>query len=699
MVMQTENVECGLACVAMVAAFHGRNDPLRALRERFAVSAKGTTLARLLDIAAHIGLHGRAVRLELEDLSRLQTPAVLHWNLNHYVVLARANRTHAWIHDPARGERKLRIEEVSKSFTGVALELAPASDFVRTPKHAVPGIRSLIGPVRGLGLELARILLLSLALQVLLVIAPFYMQWTIDHALLSADRDLLGLLAVGFLFVLGFQVAISAMRSWVVNHVATSVGLQSQSNVLAHLLRLPLEYFEKRHLGDVVSRMGSVQTIQRTLSTVFVEAVLDGLMAIVTVSIMLAYSPRLACITLGAVALYLGLRLAVFGVMRDATEHQILASARQQTHLMESILGIQSIKLATRELLRRTVWQNLLVDTTNKELHLARLRISFQSANQLIFGAERIAVIWLGSVLALENVFSVGMLIAYLAYKDQFATRVSTLIDRWTELRMLRLHGERIGDIVLEPVEQPESATVLPSRRDGVPAIELRNVSFRYAEGEPWIVNACSLSVAAGESIALVGPSGCGKTTVIKLMLGLLKPITGSVHVNGRDLAHVDRQAYYGMLGTVMQDDQVFAGSVADNISFFDMQADQAGIARAAELAGIDEEIEDMPMGYATYIGDMGSALSGGQKQRLVLARALYRRPEILFLDEATSSLDVEREKAINDNVARLDITKVVVAHRPETIAAADRVLVLAGGAVTREYAPRARHPVMELTP
>ncbi len=685
--IQSEAAECGLATLAMVAESYALCIGLPEMRRRFPLSLKGAKLSHLIHIAQQLGFSTRPLRLDIEHLGQLKLPCILHWDLNHFVVLAKVGKSRVTILDPASGERKLSFEEVSRHFTGVALELTPTAEF--KPQKAAPSIsaRQLTGPVTGLWSALAQILLLSVALQVFVVLAPFFMQWVVDQVLVSADKDLLVVLGLGFGLAVLLQVGIGLLRGWAVLYLSTRLGLQWMGNVFAHLLKLPLDFFEKRHLGDVTSRMASVQAIQKTLTTSFVEAIIDGLMAVVTLALMLVYSWKLALVTLLAVALYLGIRAIAYQPVRDGTEQQLMAGARQQTHLLESLRGMQSLKVAGGESLRRSTYDNLLTDTVNQDVRLARMGLGFNGASQLVFGIERIAVIWIGARLALDNVFSVGMLIAYLAYKDQFATRVSGLIDKWIDFRMLRLHGERLADIVLTP---PEASLMLPEARPPAePRIEAEGLSFRYADGEPWVLKACSFTIEPGESVAIIGASGCGKTTLVKLLLGLLKPTEGTIRIGGQDLHKLGPRNVRAIVGAVMQDDQLFAGSIADNIGFFDPDFDLERVEAAAKLAAVHEDIVAMPMGYHSLIGDMGSSLSGGQKQRVILARALYRQPKLLFLDEATSHLDVMRERQVNEAVKQLALTKVIVAHRPETIASADRVLVLEQGRIVQELRPQ----------
>lgn len=693
--VQAEASECGLASLAMVASAHGMQLDLPELRRRFHLSLKGIRLNQLIEIAQTLGFSTRPLRLEMEQLDQLSLPCILHWDLNHFVVLAKVGKSKATILDPAIGERRLSLGEVSQHFTGVALELTPTAEFKQ--HKAAPSIsaRQLTGPIRGLWSALSQIALLSLALQVFVILAPFYTQWVVDQVLVSADRDLLVVLGLGFGLALLLQVGIGLLRGWSVVSLSSRLGLQWMGNVFAHLLKLPLDFFEKRHLGDVTSRMSSVQTIQHTLTTSFVEAMIDGVMAMVTLVLMLVYSWKLALVTLLAVALYLGIRAIAYRPMRDRTEQQLVAAAKQQTHLLESLRGMQSLKVAGEESVRRSTYENLLNDTVNQDVKLARMSLGFNTASQLVFGLERIAVIWIGARLALDNVFSVGMLVAYLAYKDQFAMRVSGLIDKWIEFRMLRLHGERLADIVLTPPEKQHAQPhALPPAE---PSIEVEGLSFRYADGEPWVVKDCSFTIAPGESVAIIGGSGCGKTTLVKLLLGLLTPSEGTIRIGGHDLHKLGPRTVRAMIGVVMQDDQLFAGSIADNIGFFDTDFDLERIKAAAQLAAVHEDIAAMPMGYHSLIGDMGSSLSGGQKQRIILARALYRQPKLLFLDEATSHLDVTRERLVNEAVKHLQLTKVIVAHRPETIASADRILVMEHGRIVQEVklqqSPEIPHP------
>ena len=683
MILQTEAAECGLACLAMVASRHGLQSDLPTLRQQFSLSLKGVTLVDMVRMADRLQLNARALRVEMEHLPQLDLPCILHWEMNHFVVLAEVRRGVAVLHDPARGVRRLSLAEVSKHFTGVALELVPQADFKPRVERQGIRVRQLLGRVTGLRRSLAQIAVLAVALEGFVLLSPFFLQWVVDGVLVSADRDLLVTLGLGFALLVLIQGATGAARSWAVLHLSCTLNLQWLSNVFAHLMRLPIEWFEKRHAGDVMSRFGAVQHIQQTLTTSFVEAVLDGLLVVVTLAMMWVYSGTLTAIALGAVAAYGLLRWALFRPLREATEEAIVHDAKSASHFLESLRGVQSIKLFNRQADRQARFMNLVVDAMNANIATRKLDLMLGVLHKLLFGLERIAVVWVGALLVLDQRFSVGMLFAFLAYKEQFAQRCGGLIDKWVELKMLKLQGERLADIVLATPESRQDRTARAG--EVVPRLELRGIGFAYSDTEPAVLRGLSLSVDPGESVAIVGPSGCGKTTLLKLMLGIHAPQVGEVRVGGIPLAQLGIETWREMIGAVMQDDQLFAGSIADNIAFFDAAPDRAWVEQCARVAAVHDEVEAMPMGYDTLIGDMGASISGGQKQRILLARALYKRPKILFLDEATSALDVDREREVNQAIRQLDITRVIVAHRPETIASASRVIVLHEGHVSQD--------------
>jgi len=686
--LQTEAAECGIACLAMIASYHGHAVDVPTLRRRFAVSLHGTTLAGLMQLAARLGLATRAVRVDLHELRRLRSPCVLHWGFTHFVVLKRVTRRGITIHDPSRGPRRVPAAEASESFTGVALELWPSARFEpRAPARSI-GLRDVTGRIEGLPGSLTQVLVLAATLEAFALTNPLLLQWVVDHALVAASGELLTLLGLGFGLLVLLEQATAALRACVILHLETTLNVQWHANVFAHLLRLPLPFFEKRHLGDLVSRFRSIDAIQRTVTTAFIEAVVDGGMSLFLLVAMCCYSPRLAAICVAVTALYSGARWLAHGPLRAARDEQIAAAANQDSHFIESMRGVRAIKLYGRTEQRRGAWLALLVEQVNAGVRAARLGVALRATSGLAFGLENVLVVYLGADLVLSGHLSTGMLLALLAYQRQFAARVSTLVDKAAEVRLLSLHGERLADIVLAAPDDLEGAPGRLLQATGAaaaPAISVRGLRYRYAEHEPYVLDGVDLDVARGECVAIVGASGCGKSTLLHSLLGLLTPTAGEIAVDGAPL----RLGGVGghAVASVLQGDTLFAGSIADNISFFDATLDQHRVEACARLAAIHDDIARLPMAYNTLVGFMGTTLSAGQQQRVLLARALYARPSILVLDEATSHLDTQREAVIGVCLARLKMTRIIVAHRPETVAAADRVVRLEAGRIVRAEA------------
>ncbi len=694
-ILQSEIAECGLACLAMIATAHGQSTTLQDLRRRFPAALKGMKLRDLLEVAAGIGFSGRPLKLDMPFLAKLSLPCILHWDMNHFVVLVKVRRDSVTVLDPAVGERRLSLDEVSAHFTGVAVELTPNADFKPAAPPPRVSLAALTGKVLGLRRSLLQILLVALVLELFAIVAPLCNQLIIDDVLTSGDRDLLKVLLVGFGLLLVTQTALGLARSWMLILLTQTLSLQWRGNTFAHLLRLPVGFFERRHLGDITSRFGAVDAIQKTLTTAAIEALLDGLMGIAALVMMLIYAWPLALVVIAAVVLYGLLRWAAYRPLRDAAAERLVVAARESTHFLETLRAMTPLKLFGREQERRAQWQNLIVEVQNRDVRTAKLSMAMSTANTFLFGVENLLVLFLGAGLILDGqqagsvTMTVGMLFAFLSYKGQFTGRVSALINYAVELRMLGLHAERLADIALEPPEPDEVPDHDLAHLSA--SLELRDVSFRYGDREPWILRHVNLTVPAGQSIAITGPSGSGKTTLLKVLLGLLEPEEGEVRYGGMPMRQLGLRNVRRQIGTVMQEDVLLTGSLADNIACFDTQPDLERVQASAMLAQIHEDICRMPMGYQTLVGDLGSGLSGGQKQRLLLARAIYRRPRILALDEATSHLDVARERAVTANLAQLPVTRLMIAHRPDTIAGAERVIVLDGGVVDELPRPKGR--------
>jgi ATP-binding cassette subfamily B protein RaxB len=679
-IRQAEVTECGLAALAMVANFWGHDFDLGSLRRRFGVSSRGVGLKTLMETADALGFSPRPLKVRLDGLRALQLPAILHWDMDHFVVLEKVKGNKAYIVDPAQDGRWHDEESLSKHFTGVALELRPARDFTPDGERRPLRLSGLWSGAVGLKRSIGQAAILSLILQAHVLAAPYLLQLAVDEALPALDADLITVLAIGFgLFAIVNAIAF-LLRSFVLLTSGTALSFGIASNIARRLMRLPVDWFEKRSVGDVLSRFQSVIPIQRLLTESAAAALIDGVLAILTFALMLAYSPLLTLIPLASLIIYGGFRLATLPAERRAENERIAAAGREQSAMIETLRGIVTLRLAGRETVRHAVWQNRLSEALGANFAFERIR-AYQAALAILLGAiEFVAVTWLAVTISIGGGFTVGMIFAFLAYRLQFAIATKSLIDKATEFRMLGLHLDRLSDIALTEEDRGFAEPVV--HHDGFRGeVELRDVTFAYGIHDPQVLKGVSLHIMPGEHVAITGPSGGGKTTLTKILLGLLDPQSGEILIDGIPLPRYGRRAYRENVAAVLQDDVLFAGTIADNIAGFE-PIDEARMAHAMKAAAIEEDVAAMPMRQLTLVGDMGSTLSGGQKQRILLARALYRRPRLLVMDEGTAHLDAEHERRVNEAISALGITRIVVAHRRETLAAAERVIVLEAGRI-----------------
>lgn len=681
--LQSEAAECALACLAMVAAHYGHKVNIGGLRRRFPVSMKGATLAQLVEIASELDFAPRALRLEIDEIGELQLPAILHWDLNHFVVLESIGKDSVSVLDPAVGRRKIGIRKLSDHFTGVALELTPAADFEPIDERVKIRLSDLWSKLVNFKSALMQVLGLSILLQLTALALPFFMQLTVDEAIGQADSNLLVLLALGFGIVYVINLLIAALRSWVVLTLGQSISFQLTGNIVRHMLRLPTRYFESRHIGDLMSRFRSAQPVQELLTQGFVNAIIDAFLAITTLVVIAIISIPLTIVVVVTLLIYLAIRLAMYPAIRHLTEEEIIADAKEDTYLMETMRSIRAIKLHLNEPLRENSWRNRYAEVISANYRLSRYEILGELAQGVISSLQYILIVLIGAAAVIANEMTLGVLLAFLVYRTSFVDSVNSLIEQAEDWRLLSVHLERLSDIIAEKKEELPRGKPRLKTSPG-PGIEIDKVSFRYGSDQNVVLDDLSFSIPPGSMVSIVGPSGAGKSTLLRIMLGLAQPDSGEVRVDDKPLTTGEISTWRGRVAAVMQDDQLLSGSITDNITFFQDQPNMDWVERAAKYAEIHETIVAMPMGYQSLIGDMGNALSAGQRQRIMLARALYRVPDVLFLDEGTANLDEETENIIADRLARLKITRVAITHRPALVERSDLVFRLADGKMNR---------------
>ncbi|EDW5993970.1 peptidase domain-containing ABC transporter, partial [Salmonella enterica subsp. salamae] len=671
---QTESSECSLACLSMICSYYGKEIDLISLRQQFNLSARGTTLASIKSIAAELEMTTRALSLDLDEVHLLKKPAILHWNFNHFVVLVGSKRRGYIIHDPARGRIIVSKDEMSRSFTGVALEIWPDCRFKEEKVKKRINITTLINNINGIKGILLKIFSLSILIEAIGLLLPIGTQVVMDHAIPAGDRGLLTLVCIGLMFFILLRMALSSIRAWISLIMSALINSQWQSGLFSHLLNLPLEYYERRKLGDIQSRFNSLVTLQSIFTTSIVGAIIDGIMILGLFIMMIIYGKNLTWIVIGFTVIFVLIRLFSYSYYRQLSEDNLVKAARVASYFMETLYGIATVKMQGMTERRHTNWLNLQMDAINTGIKISKMDLFFGGLNGFISAIEQTAILWIGISMVIDNNMTIGMFVAFGTYRSLFSDRIGALINFLIQLKMMSLHNERISDIALNEKESVKKDIPVSCYSEPV-TLETRNLTYRYDAQSPNVFNDLNIKITAGESVVITGPSGVGKSTLMKVLCGLFNANSGQVLINGTDIQEIGINNYRKIIGCVMQDERLFSGSIRENICGFTESIDEEWMVLCAKNSFIHDMIMSMPMGYDTLIGELGEGLSGGQKQRIYIARALYRKPCILFMDEATSALDIESESCVNKAIKELSITRVIIAHRDSTIRSADRII------------------------
>ena len=708
LVLQTDIAACGEACLQMICGYFGQKVPSSYIRDYCLLGNQGTTLAVLMNAAGLLKFSCRAVRCETSELKHFDKPIILHWDFNHYVVLKSSRADKFIVYDPAVGECHYSKNEMQDHFTGVALELTP-TDAIYQPQHsmengasAAPRFSMFLDGILGLGPVLFQILILSLVLQIFALAMPFYTQLIIDEVLAKKNEELLLTLLIGFSIVTLISLVTQTLRGWISIYLSHQISYVLSSSLFRRVLLLPERFFFTRHMGDIVSRFGSLQPIQSFITSSSIAILLDGLMAVTTLIVITMYSSYLAVLVVATIAIKLALDLVFFSAVKKRQNQCLVASANLDSNFMEIVRSIGSIKRFGIEASKSNEWLNKLVNAINTNIRLDRINLGLSTCTLLIQSFGALVIVYAGATEVIKGHMTIGMLIAFLAYRAHLESALGSLAAEFLTYLMLSLHFERLSDFYLADAENQQCHGQVI---DDVSTINLKHVSYTYSSAGSWVFQDVSLQIFRGEHIAICGPSGTGKSTLIRLITGSLTPQQGEVFFDDIPIRLIGKQSIASLVACVMQDDQLFSGSIKDNITLstdevrenvidgqtddpqhkmqnesvvnLSMSSSWQRLQKAARLAEIHEHILSLPMGYQTPVGEMGVSLSTGQLQRIFLARALYREPKLLVLDEGTAHLDPVLATKIFRNIKLSGTTVIYVTHSRQLLSVADRLFAM----------------------
>lgn len=678
-VQQMQMADCGAASLAMVLRFFGRDVRLDEVRQVIGVGRDGATLGGIRRAGERYGLRGRGVRLEVDDTHFLPRGAILHWNLNHFVVFDSANKKGVKIVDPAMGRRTIPWKEFRTSFTGVALVLDLTDSFVALKDNSnrlYAYFKALFAEKSGL----TRILTMSVLLRVIGLGVPMLTALVVDRIVPRSDYDLLLVVGSGLVMVMVFQIISTLIRSHLLLELRTKLDVKMTLGFLEHLVSLPFKFFQTRSAGDLMMRVNSNAQMRELVTSSAMSGILDGILVLVYLLLIFGINVKLAAITTVLAVVQAVLYWLTKRKYRELMTQSLESQAQSQSFLVQLITGIETLKCAGAEQTAVVRWSNYFARSLNVGLAQGRLKAAVDAFLGLVKSGSPLIILGYGATLAMSGEISLGTMLALNSLAIGFLTPMGTLVDNLVSLHNLGSYIERLDDVFNENAEQDPTQVQPAPRLSG--HIRLNNVSFRYNPGLPPVVREASLEIRPGMKVAFVGPSGSGKSTLAKLMLGLYWPEQGTIEFDGRDLRQLDVRTVRRQMGIVSQQPFIFAGSVRENIALNDPDAAPHQITRAAQIAGIHQDILQMPMGYETPISEGGASMSGGQRQRLALARALVGEPSVLLLDEATSALDAATEAQIVNSLKHLRCTQLVIAHRLSTIVDADLILVVDKGCI-----------------
>ena len=679
--------DSGLFSLAMLAAHYRiACDPAQ-LAHDLGLADKPATAADIVRAARRIGLKSKFYSGHGESrLKSVPLPAILHMKDGTFSILThRLNDGRLRVVSPiTRLQLVEPVEQIAAKWSGDVVLV--------TRRAAGPGVDPKVFDFAWFLPSLWRyrkpfshVLIASLFIQIFALVTPLFFQVVIDKVLLHKGMSTLIVISVGLAVVGLFDVVLQYLRSYALNHTTSRIDVELGARLFDHLLRLPLGYFETRAAGQTVARMRELETVRAFLTGQGLSSVIDLVFTVVFITVMFYYSKTLTFIVLGSIPIYILIAALIRPLLRERINERFNRGAMSQQFLVESVVGIHTLKAAAVEPMLRTQWEEKLAAYVQTSFQAVMLSSLGQNAIQYVSKATTVLVLFYGAHAVINGEMTVGALVAFNMMMGQVTSPILRLSQLWQDFQQVQISVERLGDILNAPPETRQLAyAALPPAKG---AIKISNVEFRYQPNTPEVLKNFSIEIPEGQVIGIVGPSGSGKSTLTKLVQRLYRPDRGQIYIDGIDISQVDTSWLRRQIGVVLQENLLFNRTVHENIALANPGLPRALVIGIAKLAGADEFIAKMPLGYDTMIEERGANLSGGQRQRIAIARALATRPRILILDEATSALDYESERIIQANMRNITKgrTVIIIAHRLAAVKNCDRIIAIDDGRLVED--------------
>ncbi len=677
-------LDAGLRALSGIAAYYRIGADPKQIRRELNLGDRAADDFDLIRAAQMIGLKARLVTgVDEKRMGKIPTPAIVRLrNGALYVYGGRAASGPCRLVDPiSHAATDIPLDELTRETDGRVLLIARRVGGAGiSPK--LFGLRWFLPTLWRYRKPLGHVLAASLFVQIFALTTPLIFQVIVDKVLTHRGYETLFVMIACLVVVSLFDAVLQYLRAYALSHTTNRIDVELGQRLFAHLLRLPMTYFETRSAGQTVARVRELETIRAFLTGQGLFSVIDLLFTVVFIAVMFAYSVPLTLITLVALPVYLVIGFAVRPTLRDLINEKFNRGAASQQFLVETVVGVGTIKAAAVEPIMRAQWEEKLAAYVKTSFSATMLGTGGQLAIQYVSKLTTAAILLFGAKAVIDGELSVGGLVAFNMIASQAVQPILRLSQIWQDFQQVQISIERLGDILNAPPEPAPLMRLAPPTPRG--AIEFRNVTFRYRPGAADVLKNVSLKITSGETIGVVGPSGSGKSTLTKLVQRLYLPTEGQVFLDGADLSQVDPSWLRSHIGVVLQENLLFNRTIHENIAFADPVMPRAKVIEIARLAGADEFIDKLAEGYDTMIEERGANLSGGQRQRIAIARALATNPRILILDEATSALDYESERIIQRNMRRIvrDRTVIIVAHRLAAVRGCDRIVGMADGRI-----------------